>query len=117
MNSYLQDIFYTLAALTVVVAMIWLLVKSLKGIYRSHGRDNPIQLTRTMPVGSRERLIVVTYRDCEYLVGITAGGMSLIDKLPIPKDCESPVNGSKDSDGAAAGSADTMTSGIHPTDE
>ncbi|MET0090136.1 MAG: flagellar biosynthetic protein FliO [Candidatus Thiodiazotropha sp.] len=83
MNSYFIDILYTFSALAVVVAMIWFLIKALKGLYRSHGNDNPIQLIRTLPVGTRERLLIFTYRDSEYLVGVSANGMSLLDKLPI----------------------------------
>ncbi|MET0026407.1 MAG: flagellar biosynthetic protein FliO [Candidatus Thiodiazotropha sp.] len=70
--------------------MIWFLVKALKGLYRSHGTDNPIQLIRTLPVGTRERLLIFSYRDSEYLVGVSANGMSLLDKLPVQNQTPSP---------------------------
>ena len=81
-------------ALVLVVAMAWLLIKALKGFQTRQGQGNRIKLLLTLPVGSRERLVVVAYRECEYLVGITPGGISLLDKLPhiVRKESETDVN-------------------------
>jgi flagellar biogenesis protein FliO len=70
----------------VVVTLAWFLMKMLKGLYHRHSDGNRLKLMLTLPVGTRERIVVISYRDSEYLVGITAGGMSLLDKLPISEE-------------------------------
>ncbi|MES9831383.1 MAG: flagellar biosynthetic protein FliO [Candidatus Thiodiazotropha sp. DIVDIV] len=82
MEDYVQEVLFTLMALVVVIALAWLFIKALKGFHTSQNGVDRINLLLTLPVGSRERVVVLSYRDSEYLVGITAGGMSLLDKLP-----------------------------------
>lgn len=86
MDNYLQELLFTLIALVIVIAMAWLLLKAFKEFHSKQGKGNPIKLILTMPVGSRERLMVVTYREHEYFVGITPNGMTLLDKLPAAED-------------------------------
>jgi flagellar protein FliO/FliZ len=86
MNNYAQELLFTLVALILVITLAWFLLKALKGFHVSQTGTNRIKLLLTLPVGSRERVVVVSYREHEYLVGITAGGMNLIDKLPNLKE-------------------------------
>ncbi|MCG8066405.1 MAG: flagellar biosynthetic protein FliO [Candidatus Thiodiazotropha taylori] len=83
MENYAQELLYTLMALIFVIALAWIFLKALKGLHTKQGGADRINLLLNLPVGSRERVVVVTYRQHEYLVGITTGGMSLLDKLPI----------------------------------
>ena len=95
MDNYLQELLFMFLALIFVVAMAWLLLKGLKGFHAQSGDGNRMKLVLNLSVGARERLVVVTYRDNEYLVGITPGGMSLLDKLPKQADVdESDIGGS-----------------------
>jgi flagellar protein FliO/FliZ len=82
MNNYTQELLFTLIALVLVVALALLFIKALKVFYNKQSGGNRINLMLTLPLGSRERIVVVAYRNSEYLVGITAGGMSILDKLP-----------------------------------
>ncbi|MES9938964.1 MAG: flagellar biosynthetic protein FliO [Candidatus Thiodiazotropha sp. 6PLUC2] len=93
MESYTQDLFFTLMALIVVIALAWLFIKALKSLHNNQSDGNRINLMLTLPVGSRERVVVLSYRDSEYLVGITAGGMSLLDKLPKQEATDSSQSG------------------------
>ncbi|MCG7929008.1 MAG: flagellar biosynthetic protein FliO [Candidatus Thiodiazotropha weberae] len=83
MENYAQELLFTLMALILVVALAWLFLKALKGFHVKQSGSNRINLLLTLPVGSRERVVVVAYRQHEYLVGITAGGMTLLDKMLI----------------------------------
>jgi flagellar biogenesis protein FliO len=83
MDNFFQEFAFVLIALVFVASLALILLKSLKGFYNLQKRSSPMKLLLTLPLGSRERLVVVTYRNSEYLVGITQGGMSLLDKLPI----------------------------------
>jgi flagellar protein FliO/FliZ len=83
MNSYVQELLFVILALIFVVAMAWLLLKGLKGFHTQHTDGTRLKLMLTLSVGTRERLVVVNYRDHEYLVGITPGSIRLLDKLPI----------------------------------
>jgi flagellar protein FliO/FliZ len=82
MNDYAQELLFTLLALILVIGLAWLLLKALKGLHVAQNTTNRIKLLLTLPVGSRERVVVISYREHEYLVGITAGSMNLLDKLP-----------------------------------
>ena len=82
MENYAQELLFTLMALVLVVGLAWLFIKALKGFHVKQIGTNRMNLLLTLPVGSRERVVVVSYRQHEYLVGITAGGMTLLDKLP-----------------------------------
>jgi flagellar biogenesis protein FliO len=89
MNNYTQELLFTLMALILVIALAWLLLKALKGFHIKQSGANRINLLLTLPVGSRERVVVVSYREYEYLVGIIAGGMTLLDKRPDQQDSDS----------------------------
>jgi flagellar protein FliO/FliZ len=82
MDNYLLELLFMLLALIFVVAAAWLVLKGLKRFHTAHGDGAHIKLALSLPVGTRERIVVVTYRESEYLVGITPGGMRLLDKLP-----------------------------------
>jgi flagellar protein FliO/FliZ len=86
MDSYLQELIFVILALIFVVAMAWLLLKGLKGFHHQSGDGTRIKLLLTLPVGTRERLVVVNYRKHEYLLGITPGGVNLVDKLPATEE-------------------------------
>jgi flagellar biogenesis protein FliO len=82
MDNYLQELLFMLLALIFVVATAWFVLKGFKRFHTAHGDGSRMKLSLSLPVGTRERIIVLTYREVEYLVGITAGGMRLLDKLP-----------------------------------
>ncbi len=86
MDNYLQEMLFVILALIFVVVMAWLLLKGLKGFHNQHGNGTRIKLLLTLPVGARERLVVVNYRGHEYLLGITPGGVNLVDKLPAVEE-------------------------------
>jgi flagellar protein FliO/FliZ len=50
-----------------------------------------LRFVRALPVGPRERVVVVQYRGEEWVLGVTAGGISLLGRAPatdaqVPRD-------------------------------
>ena len=74
----------TVLSLLIVLVAAWLLLRWLnraRGGGRARG-EGP-QVLRAVSLGARERLVVVRHRDTEYLLGVTAANVSLIDRRPI----------------------------------
>ena len=74
----------TVLSLLIVLVAAWLLLRWLnraRGGGRTRG-EGP-QVLRAVSLGARERLVVVRHRDTEYLLGVTAANVSLIDRRPI----------------------------------
>lgn len=75
----------TALALAFVLALAWLALRGLKRLQQRAGggaaTDAP-QVLRSTGLGPRERLLVVRYRDREYLLGVTAAAISALDSWP-----------------------------------
>jgi hypothetical protein len=67
-------------ALLLVLLLAWALLRWLR---RSQGggalREGP-RVMRSVALGTRERLVVVEHRGVEYLLGVTAASVSVIDR-------------------------------------
>lgn len=84
------DIATTLAALMLVVMLIlflaWLLKRmKLPGL---QGGDASLRILRQLPVGQRERIVLLQVGEEQMLVGVTQHNISLLSKLeqPLPVD-------------------------------
>lgn len=81
-----MNIATTLAALTLVVVLIlflaWLLKRmKLPGI---QGGDASLKILRQLPVGQRERIVLLQVGEEQMLVGVTQQNISLLSKLEQP---------------------------------
>jgi flagellar protein FliO/FliZ len=92
MDNYIQELLFVILALIFIVVVAWLLLKGLKRFHNQYGDGSRMKLTLTLPVGTRERLVVVNYRDHEYLIGITTGSINLLDKLPVDENEKATSN-------------------------
>ncbi len=74
-----------LLVLILVVALIWGL-KKLQ--HFPAGSSDSIQLVGTLPLGQREKVVVVQLRDEQLVLGVCAGRIDFLHALknPIPKD-------------------------------
>ena len=72
----------TLVALAFVLALAWLFLRLLKRATSPRTADGqaPWQVVQAVPLGGRERLVVVRRGAHEYVLGVTASSVSLIDK-------------------------------------
>jgi flagellar protein FliO/FliZ len=88
MENFASSIATMLVALAFVLALAWLALWLLKrfqaGRITSPSPDAP-RFVRALPVGARERVVVMHYRGEEWVLGVTAGGISLLGRDPVPK--------------------------------
>jgi len=83
MKSYFIEIFFILAALMIVIALAWLILRSFKTFYSHKNRDNPLSIKLALPIGSREKIMVIEYQNTEYLLGVTPTTINLLDKTVL----------------------------------
>lgn len=75
----------TALALALVLLLAWLALRLLKRMQsgRAGVAGAPgIEVLRTTALGPRERLVSVRYRGREYLLGVTAAQVQVIDQWP-----------------------------------
>ncbi|MBW8832177.1 MAG: flagellar biosynthetic protein FliO [Burkholderiales bacterium] len=78
----------TAVALVVVLLLAWVSLRALKRVQqgrtgtRSDGSEVP-QVVRSVGLGPRERLVTMRYRGREYLLGVTAGAVSVVESHEI----------------------------------
>ncbi|MEJ2764145.1 flagellar biosynthetic protein FliO [Photobacterium sp. MCCC 1A19761] len=90
-----MNIATTLAALMLVVMVIlflaWLLKRmKLPGI---QGGDGALKILRQLPVGQRERIVLLQVGEEQMLVGITQQNISLISKVDQPLSTDEVTGG------------------------
>lgn len=85
--SALLDLLTVAVALAIVLALAFFSLKLLKRAQTGRpGANDEIRYIRALPVGPRERLTLVEYRDEILLLGVTAGQITVIDRRPRPAD-------------------------------
>jgi flagellar protein FliO/FliZ len=104
----------TLIALIVVLALAWLALRLLKRVQQGKpGEDGELKFVRSLPLGPKERVVLIAHRDKEYLLGVTAAGISLIARL---EDDASPAIRSLPQVGLQAGKEEPKLSGSPAAD-
>lgn len=89
--SALLDLVTVGIALAIVLALAFFSLKLLKRAQAGKpGAGDEIRYVRALPVGPRERLTLVEYRDEVLLLGVTAGQITVIDRRPRPPE-EAPT--------------------------
>lgn len=88
METFASQLLSTLVALAFVGVLAWLSIALLKRLQqgRSKGRhvEGELRFIRALPVGAKERVVVVQYGGDEWLLGVTPGGISLLSRQPVP---------------------------------
>ena len=72
----------TVLALALVLALAWLVLRTLRRLQPGLGGGVGAvpQVLYSAGLGPRERLVLVRHRGCEYLLGVAAGGVAVIDR-------------------------------------
>lgn len=89
MDNFSTQLLSTLLALAFVSVLAWVCIALLKRLQQ--GRLMPgqraladeLRFVRALPVGAKERVVVLHYQGDEWLLGVTAGGISLLSRSPI----------------------------------
>lgn len=87
MENFASSLVSMLIALALVLALAWVSLRLLKRMQygrASAGTQEAMRFVRALPLGQRERVVVMHYRGEEWVLGVTAGGITLLDKRPAP---------------------------------
>ncbi len=85
MNSFPVSVIITIAALVLVLVLAWLLIRALSSMTVSRSRGGRLEILETVPLGSRERLVLVRCDGQQFLLGVTANSISRIDQIDSPE--------------------------------
>jgi len=82
-NGFPINLLFTILALVFVLILAWFAIRLLAHLASGKSRNGRLRVTYTLPLGSREKLVLLECDDREYLLGVTANGISLIDQQTI----------------------------------
>jgi len=74
------DIIISVFALFAVLVLAYFLIRGGAALNGLKNRNGAIKITETMPVGARERVIVMNYNNQRFLLGVTAQSISVLDQ-------------------------------------
>ena len=80
------ELFVTVAALVAVLVLAWFAIRSLAQVAGTRGGAGRMRLLQSTAVGSRERIVLLSFDGHEYLLGVTPGGINLLDKRSAADD-------------------------------
>lgn len=79
MNSFPTSVLFTLLALVLVLVLAWLILRGLSKMNITKSRNGRIEVLDSVPMGTRERLVLVRCDEQEYLLGVTASSITRLD--------------------------------------
>jgi flagellar protein FliO/FliZ len=87
MESFAMNFTGMLLALTAVIAVAWLALRLLRdrmqpGMKPGQAAGEAVRFVRALPVGAKERVVIVEHRGERWMLGVTAGGISTIAHWP-----------------------------------
>ncbi len=94
-NNFIGELLFVGLALIVVSILAWLVLRAMKSMYSGKFRAGKVEIISSVPIGTRERILIIRHRSHEYVLGVTAGGISLLDKYPAEENV-SEENGADD---------------------
>lgn len=83
MSQSIISLLASVLALALVLALAWILIKALSILNKTNKRTGLVSVVDTVPIGNRERIILITYADKEYLIGATANNLTLLDEKEV----------------------------------
>jgi flagellar protein FliO/FliZ len=91
MESFALSFASMLLALVVVIALAWVALRFLRDRLqpraKADGRgDDLLRFVRALPVGTKERVVIVEHRGERWMLGVAAGGISTIAHWPAAPD-------------------------------
>lgn len=86
MQDLMLNIASTVGALAFVLLLAWLLIRGWQRLQDfagpKAGADDALRFVRALPVGSRERVVLLDHAGERWMLGVTAGGISLLARWP-----------------------------------
>lgn len=85
-----KELLFIFFALGFILVLAWYCIRALKHIKTFNASDNPVNVLAVKPIGQRDRLVVIEYREHEYLLAVSPAGVSVVDKLTAMDEKSSP---------------------------
>jgi flagellar protein FliO/FliZ len=90
MGDFVQQFVLMLVVLAGVLALAWATLRLLQGRLKAgwgsraaaRPDDDALRFVRALPVGPRERVVLMDHRGERWMLGVTAGGISLLARWP-----------------------------------
>ena len=87
MESFALSFASMLLALAVVLALAWVALRRCahacsRAARSGSATDDALRFVRALPVGTKERVVIVEHRGARWMLGVTAGGISTIAHWP-----------------------------------
>ena len=93
MNNFISELLFAVFALVLVSLFAWLVLKAVKSMHPNKLKTGKIEVLASIPVGARERILVIQHHEKEYMLGVSAGGITVLDKFPVHDQEETEVSG------------------------
>ncbi|HJV94407.1 MAG TPA: flagellar biosynthetic protein FliO [Albitalea sp.] len=83
MESFALSFASMVLALAIVIALAWGVLRLMRSRLQPRGtagsaNDDALRFVRALPVGAKERVVIVEHRGARWMLGVTAGGISTI---------------------------------------
>ena len=89
MESFALSFASMLLALAVVIGLAWMALRLLRDRLQprvkpgaASASDDALRFVRALPVGAKERVVIVEHRGARWMLGVSAGGISTIAHWP-----------------------------------
>ncbi len=86
MESFALSFATMLLALAAVIVIAWFVLRLLRERLQPRaaagGNDDVLRFVRALPVGAKERVVIVEHRGERWMLGVTPGGISAIAHWP-----------------------------------
>lgn len=87
MDPFVRNLLSTLVALAFVLGLAWFSLRLLRGRLRGGERrgragadGDALHFVRALPVGTRERVVLIEHRGERWMLGVTPGGISVLGR-------------------------------------
>lgn len=103
MESFAMSFASMLLALAVVIAIAWFALRLLRDRLQPRvkpgqaGDGDALRFVRALPVGTKERVVIIEHRGARWMLGVSAGGISTIAHWPqageaAQQDTSAPIS-------------------------
>jgi len=103
MESFALSFASMLLALVIVLGLAYVVLRVMRARMQPRGpqgtgSDDALRFVRALPVGAKERVVIVEHRGARWMLGVTAGGINTIAHWPLEGETHvtagtSPVSG------------------------
>jgi len=86
MESFALSFASMLLALVIVLGLAYVVLRVMRARMQpraqGNGTDDVLRFVRALPVGTKERVVIVEHRGARWMLGVTAGGINTIAHWP-----------------------------------